>query len=81
MKLTEFITGEKQITDNGKIAQNTVKSDVISRQIRSMVPGQTIQGEVVSKNGGEVAIRVLEDFILQARLEQNMNLEIGKNMT
>lgn len=81
MKLTELFTGEKQITDNGKIAQNTVKSDVVSRQIRSMVPGQTLQGEVISKNGSEVAIRVSEDLVLQARLEQNMNLEIGKNMT
>lgn len=81
MKLTELFTGEKQITDNGKIPQNTVKSDIVNRQIRSMVPGQTIQGEVVSKNGSEVTIRVSEDFVLQARLDQNMNLEIGKNMT
>lgn len=81
MKLTELFANDKQITDNGKSQTNTVKSDVVNRQIRSMVPGQTIQGEVVAKNGNEVQIRVADDLILQARLEQSMNLEIGKMMT
>lgn len=81
MKLTEFFTGDKQITDPGRAQQNTVRNDAVSRQIRSMIPGQTIQGEVVSKNGNEVQIRLSDDLMLQARLDQNMNLEIGKNMT
>lgn len=81
MKLTELFTGEKQITDNGKTQTATVKNDIISRQIRSMVPGQTIQGEVVAKNGNEVQLRVVEDIILQAKLEQSINLEVGKMMT
>lgn len=81
MRLTELFTGEKQITDAGKTQQNIGKNDVINRQIRSMVPGQTIRGEVISKNGGEMQIRLSEDLVLQARLDQNMNLEVGKNMT
>lgn len=82
MKLTELFTGEKQITDNGKSSQTTpVRTDTVNRQIRSMVPGQTIQGEVVAKNGNEVQIRVADDVILQARLDKSMNLEVGKMMT
>lgn len=82
MKLTGFLTGDKQITtDVGKTQQNIVKTDVINRQIRSMVPGQTLHGEVVARNGSEVQIRLSEDLMLQAKLDQNMNLEVGKNMT
>lgn len=53
----------------------------INRQIRSMVPGQTIRGEIISRNGSEVQIRLSDDTVLQARVDQNMNLELGKNMT
>lgn len=81
MRLTELFTGEKQISDAGKTQQNIGKTDVVNRQIRSMVPGQTIQGEVISKNGGEVQIRLSEDLMLQAKLDRNMNLEVGKSMT
>ena len=53
----------------------------INRQIRSLVPGQTIRGEIISRNGNEVQIRLPDDTVLQARVDQNMNLELGKNMT
>ena len=53
----------------------------INRQIRSLVPGQTIRGEIISRNGSEVQIRVSNDMVLQAKVDQNMNLELGKNMT
>ncbi len=83
MKLTDFFTSDKAVSNSAsKTQQNTtVKSDVINRQIRAMIPGQTIQGEVVSRNGSEVQIRLSEDLTLQAKLDQNMNLEVGKNMT
>lgn len=53
----------------------------INRQIRSLAPGQTIRGEVVSRNGNEVQIRLADDTVIQAKVDQNMNLEVGKNMT
>ncbi len=82
MKLTGFFTGDKQIaTDAGKTQQNIAKTDVVNRQIRSMVPGQTIQGEVVSKNGSEVQIRLSDDMVLSAKVDRNVNLEVGKNVT
>lgn len=81
MKLTDFFTSDKQITEQPKAQTYSVKNDVVSRQIRSLIPGQTLQGEVVSKTGNEVQIRVGEDVVLMAKLEQAMNLDIGKLMT
>lgn len=81
MKLAGLFTGENQIADTGKTQVNTVRNDTVNRQIQAMIPGQTIQGEVVSKNGNEVQIRLSDDMVLQAKLDQNMNLEVGKNMT
>lgn len=81
MKLTDLFHSDKQMIDNSKIPMDAVKNDFVSRQIRSLIPGQTLQGEVLAKNGSEVQIRVAEDFVLLAKLEQSMNLEIGKLMT
>ncbi|MBQ4536326.1 MAG: flagellar hook-length control protein FliK [Lachnospiraceae bacterium] len=82
MKLTDFINTDRQKTDmSQRIPTDAAKVASVNRQIRSMVPGQTIQGEVVSRNGSEVQIRLAEDMILNARLEQNMNLDIGKIMS
>lgn len=53
----------------------------LNRQIRSMAPGQTIRGEIVSRNGNEVQIKLADDTVIQAKIDQNMNLEVGKNMT
>lgn len=82
MKLTDFINTDRQKTEmSQRIPTDAAKVASVNRQIRSMVPGQTIQGEVVSRNGSEVQIRLAEDMILNARLEQNMNLDIGKIMS
>lgn len=53
----------------------------INRQIHSLVPGQTIRGEVVSRNGSEVQIRLSDDMVLNARVDQSIHLETGKNVT
>lgn len=83
MKLTEIFTGEKQVADTAAKIQNTTASNtaLVNRQIQALVPGQTIQGELVARNGNEVQIKLSDDITIKARLEQNMNLEIGKNIT
>lgn len=82
MRLTEIFTGERQVTDAGKSQQTASAGNTqMSRQIRSLVPGQTIQGELINRNGNEVQIKLSDDMVLNAKLDQNMNLEIGKNMT
>lgn len=83
MKLTDFFTNEKQMADTVKVQVpvEAAKSSIIQRQIHSLVPGQTLYGEVLSKSGSEVQVRISEDFILQARLDQQMNLDVGKLLT
>lgn len=83
MKLTDFFTGEKSKIDTTSKSQNhsAISSAVMNRQIRSLVPGQTIRGELISREGNEVQIKLSEDLTIKARLEQNMNLEVGKSIT
>lgn len=81
MKLTELFTNNKHVTESGSTQQPAVNNASINRQIHALKPGQTLQGEVISKNGGEVQIKVSEDFIVKARVDQNINIEVGKNMT
>lgn len=83
MRLTDFFAGDRKISDRGSSPKQITasKSTLANQQIRSLTPGQTIQGEVVSRNGSEVQVRMTNDVVLNARLDQNMNLEVGKNMT
>lgn len=82
MKLTQLFTGEPRTDSTVRASQPTpAQAEQMSRQIRSLVPGQTISGEIVSRNGNEVQIRLSEDMVLNARIDRNMNIEVGKNMT
>ncbi|MCM1189337.1 MAG: flagellar hook-length control protein FliK [bacterium] len=82
MILSRLFTQGPQAEESGRINQTqSVKTADVNSQIRSLVPGQTIRGEVVSRNGAEVQIRVSEDMVLNARVDQNIHLEQGKNVT
>lgn len=84
MRLTDIFAGRTKNEDVGrpqKAASASSNTAAVNRQIRSMTPGQTIQGEIVSRNGGEVQIRMADDILMNARLDQNINIEVGKNMT
>ncbi|MBQ7358619.1 MAG: flagellar hook-length control protein FliK [Lachnospiraceae bacterium] len=56
-------------------------SSKVEQQIETLVPGQTLQGEVVAKNGKEITLKVAGDMVLTARLERELNLELGKLLT
>ena len=81
MRLSQLFTGERQITETISAQNVNLRGEDIARQIRALIPGQTIQGELVSRNGSDVLIRLTEEFLLNAKLDQNMNLEVGKNLT
>ncbi len=82
MKLTQLFSGGARTDGPVHTAQpNPALAEQISRQLRALVPGQTISGEIVGRNGSEVQIKLSEDMILNARVDRNLNLEIGKNMT
>lgn len=72
------------------LLQSTIKSSsqqaaaateaTFPKMVKSLVPGTTIQGEIIAKNGKEVQIRIDKDTVLQARLEQDVNVEEGQNI-
>ena len=72
-------TGSSTQTSRSSAGASSTAS--LNRQIRSLVPGQTIRGEVISRNGGDVQLKLADDMIMQAKVDPNMNLEVGKNMT
>ncbi|MBO5292934.1 MAG: flagellar hook-length control protein FliK [Lachnospiraceae bacterium] len=52
-----------------------------AEQMKYVKPGQTLSGEVVARNGSEVQIRLDQDTVINARLERDLNLAVGQNMT
>lgn len=81
MRLSQLFSGEVR-TDNAVRAQpSPAQIEQWNRQIRALTPGQTIQGEILSRNGGEVQIRLSEDMVLSARIDRSLNIEVGRNMT
>ena len=81
MKLSQLFSGDTHTENVARPQQSPAQAASMSRQIRSLVPGQTISGEVLSRNGGEVQIKLSDDLVLNARVDRNMNIEVGKNMT
>lgn len=84
MKLSQLFSAQTHIEEqtNAKLkADRNANTAYINRQIRSLVPGQTVSGEIVGRNGSEVQIRLSEDMVLNARVDKSLNIEIGKNMT
>lgn len=86
MKLSQMFTGQAQAgealhREEPHARQTAGNTASINRQIRSLVPGQTISGEIVGRNGGEVQIKLAEDMVLNARVDRSLNIETGKNMT
>lgn len=75
--------GSRRTDNSGRTSQSNTANAIanLNRQIRSLVPGQTIRGEIISRNGSDVQIKLADDMILQAKIDQNMNLEVGKSMT
>lgn len=81
MRLTELFIGSKQATDAGNVRPvSNAQILQMNRQIKAIAPGQTINGEVLSKNGNDVQIRLAEDLLINARVDGGMNLEIGKSI-
>lgn len=81
MKLTQLFSGETRSESAGRVQMTPAQAENLNRQVRSLTPGQTISGEIISKNGNEVQIRLSDDMVLNARVDRSLNIEIGKNMT
>lgn len=53
----------------------------IQSEIRNLTPGQTIQGSVVSRDGSSVLIALRQNMLINARIDQSINLALGQNMS
>ena len=82
MNLTQLLNGGTFVSEKGYSASNNAfaHGDEIYKQIRSLTPGQTIQGEVLDRTGSEVQIKVSGDVVLNARVDQSIHLEPGQNI-
>ncbi|MDE7252675.1 MAG: flagellar hook-length control protein FliK [Acetatifactor sp.] len=83
MKLADLLFNGQVNNTGGQVQQpqSGQSNAQLNQMIRNLAPGQTLQGEVVSNNNGEIQIKLSDDMVLSARLEQGMNLEVGKNVT
>lgn len=85
MKLSDFFSRNTQnignVNNSPSVSGDPYKQNRINQEIRGMKPGQTLQGEVVARNGNEVQIRLSDDAVLSARLEKSMEMEPGRVVT
>lgn len=85
MKLSDLFGQSEQKISNTTIDKTTANDPKqnyrLQQQIKALKPGQTLQGEVVGRNGNEVLIKVGEDFVLTAKMDKELNVELGKIMT
>ncbi len=89
MRLTDFFAGNNHITDPNQAAQNqTVQGQpsavgqtaVSGSRMSGLTPGQVVRGELVSSENGEVQIKLLNDLLIDAKLDRDFSLELGKMM-
>ena len=81
MKLTGWFSRDK-IADNSRVqTPNNANTEQVNRQIRALVPGQTLRGEVVSREGNNAQIRLLQDVLVDAKVDADIRLELGQNIT
>lgn len=86
MKLSDMLFHNSKYISSGNTDGQTVITDAekqqrLSRELGRLKPGQTLQGEIISKNGNEVQIRLNDDLILTAHLDKNMDIEPGRIVT
>ena len=81
MKLTGWFSQDK-IADNSRVqTPNNANTEQVNRQIRALVHGQTLRGEVVSREGNNAQIRLLQDVLVDAKVDADIRLELGQNIT
>ncbi len=53
----------------------------VRNEIRNLIPGQTIRGEVVARNGNSVQLALANDMLINARIDQSISIALGQNMS
>ena len=53
----------------------------LQNEVRSLKPGQTLQGTVVSRNGNSVQIELAQDFTINAKVDKSVSIALGQMMS
>ncbi len=79
--LISYGTATPTVNDSTGVVNNAqTQVDKGMEALKSMTAGETLQGEVVSVNGSEVEIKIADNAVINARLEQSMNVTVGQKM-
>ncbi len=85
MKLSDFFPASNKISEPAVKSEGTKTDSAaaarINRQIQSLAPGKLIKGEVVGRSGDEVRIKLSDDLVMTARLDQDVSVEEGRILT
>lgn len=82
MKLSDiFGTSIKQTNNKETVYTGNISAEHLNRQIKALVPGTQLQGEIIGKNGNEVTVKLSGDMVLTARLDREVNVEEGQVLT
>ena len=69
------------VSDTSGVSSNAqAQLDKGMAALKSMSPGETLQGEVVSVNGNEVTLKIADNAVVSAKLEKSMNVAVGQKM-
>lgn len=80
----------KRDTKSVRAGESVRSSDSVSKgerlmrlqnEVRSLKPGQTLQGTVVGRNGNSVQIELAQDFTINAKVDKSVSLALGQLMS
>ena len=87
MNLGTIFKRDNQNIRSGDVGKGT---EVVSKgerayrgqsEIRNLMPGQTLEGSVVSRSGNSVQIALRQNILINARIDQSISLALGQNMS
>lgn len=60
---------------------DSMDAQKIFAAIRSLMPGQTIQGELLQKEGNNIQLLLTNNIVFNTKLDQDLNLNMGQLLT
>lgn len=88
MRLKDFFPASNTETEiTGNVLSGNIPEGIESakykllKQIKALIPGQTLQGTIIGKDNIKIQIQLASNLILDAKLDQNISVELGKSMT
>lgn len=77
-KYTSVSTGSNQVQAAGNVQIN---NSAMASKMLALLPGQTVQGEIVSMQGSQVQLLLGNEFLLNASLDSQADMNIGQLMS